>query len=58
MVDVGIRVESGCQKTLDYMSKRYSVEQVAIVLDKLARNGPHTGVSCIVGFPNGTVDDA
>jgi radical SAM superfamily enzyme YgiQ (UPF0313 family) len=58
VVDIGIGVESGCQKTLDYMSKRYTVEQAAIALEKLARNGFHTEASYIVGFPNETVEDA
>jgi len=58
VVDIGIGVESGCQKTLDYMSKKYTVEQAAIALEKLARNGFHTEASYIVGFPNETVEDA
>lgn len=56
--DIHIGVESGCQKTLDYIGKKYTVEQAANALKLLSKEKFLTEASYIVGFPEETYNEA
>lgn len=56
--DIHLGIESGSQKTLSYIGKRYTVQQAALALEKLSKENFLTEASYVVGFPGETYDDA
>ena len=56
--DIHLGIESGCQKTLDYIGKKYTVQKAASVLNTLSREAFLTEASYIIGFPNESYQDA
>ncbi|MGD2249381.1 MAG: radical SAM protein [Candidatus Methanofastidiosia archaeon] len=52
-----IGVESGNQKTLDFMHKNITVDQIKRAVSLAHKHGIKTTLSCILGMPNETGED-
>lgn len=52
-----VGVESGNQKTLDFMKKRTTIQQIRKAVDLAKKYSIKTALSCILGFPNETYED-
>ncbi len=52
-----VGVESGNQKTLDFMKKKTTISQIRKAVELAKKNSIKTALSCILGFPNETYSD-
>ena len=52
-----VGVESGNQKTLDFMNKKITLQQIRKAVDLAKKHSIKTVLSCILGFPNETYAD-
>jgi anaerobic magnesium-protoporphyrin IX monomethyl ester cyclase len=50
-------VESGNQKTLDFMRKKITISQIKRAVKLSKKHSIKTALSCILGFPNETYED-